>query len=37
MNHSKVFEADYRFSKNMSDERKEQLIEATKDGIAFID
>lgn len=37
MNHSKVFGADYRFSKNMSDERKEQLIEATKDGIAFID
>lgn len=37
MNHSKVFGSYYRFSKNISDERKEQLIEATKDGIAFID
>lgn len=37
MEHTKIFEKEYRFSKNLNEEKKQEMIEAVNKGIAFID
>lgn len=37
INQTRKFEKDYRFSRKMSEDKKKEIIEAVKDGIAFID
>lgn len=37
MEQARMFGKEYRFSKKLSEQKKEEIIEATKNGVAFID
>jgi hypothetical protein len=37
MEQTRVFGKEYRFSKDLTEQKKEEIKKATKNGIAFID